>query len=186
MQIPNRLQLTHAILFSLALLFASCASNPMGQKVKDPFSGSKYESNNRFYRATGKGSSKMDPVANSQAEMRARQQLAQQVQTYFQVVTDDYQKSTTGAVLDEAMTRFETLAREITSTNLADMRQIGIEKYLSEDGSYTVYVAIEIKKSSMYRHMKKQVRLDSKIKSSELDQINEILDQLIDQTERDN
>jgi hypothetical protein len=38
----------------------------------------------------------------------------------------------------------------------------------------------------MYRHMKKQVRLDSKIKSSELDQINEILDQLIDQTESDN
>jgi len=58
----------------------------------------------------------MDAVANSQAEMRARQQLAQQVQTYFEVVTDDYQKSTSGQVIDEAMTRFETLAREITST----------------------------------------------------------------------
>ena len=157
----------------------------MGQKVKEPFSGSKYESNNRFYRATGKRSSKMDAVANSQAEMRARQQLAQQVQTYFEVVTDDYQKSTSGQVIDEAMTRFETLAREITSTKLTDMRQIGNEKYLAEDGSYTVYVAIEIKKSSMYRHMKKQARLDKKIKPSELDQINELLDELIEQSESD-
>ena len=183
MLIPIRLRLIQAIMFSFALLITSCASNPLGQKVKEPFSGSKYESNNRFYRATGKGTSKMDAAANSQAEMRARQQLAQQVQTYFEVVTDDYQKSTTGAVLDEAMTRFETLAREITSTKLADMRKIGNEKYLGEDGSYTVYVAIEIKKSSMYRQMKKQARLDTKIKSSELDQINEILDELIDEAE---
>jgi hypothetical protein len=35
----------------------------------------------------------------------------------------------------------------------------------------------------MYRQMKKQARLDTKIKSSELDQINEILDQLIDEAE---
>jgi len=185
MLISLRSNITQLFIFSFALLFASCASNPMGQKVKEPFSGSKYESNNRFYRATGKGSSKMDAVANSQAEMRARQQLAQQVQTYFEVVTDDYQKSTSGQVIDEAMTRFETLAREITSTKLTDMRQIGNVKYLAEDGSYTVYVAIEIKKSSMYRHMKKQARLDKKIKPSELDQINELLDELIEQSESD-
>jgi hypothetical protein len=125
----------------------------------------------------------MDAVATSQAEMRARQNLAQQVQTYFEVVSDDYQKSTTGQVLDEAMTRFETLAREITSTKLADMRQIGNEKYQGEDGSYTVYVAIEIKKASMYRQLKKQARLDSKIKASELDEINALLDQMIEQAE---
>jgi hypothetical protein len=174
-------QFSFASLMMLAgiMFFVSCASNPLGQKVKEPFSGSKYESNNRFYRATGKGVSKMDAVAKSQAEMRARQQLAQQVQTYFEVVTDDYQKSTSGQIIDEAMTRFETLAREITSTKLADMRQIGNEKYLSDDGSYTVYVAVEIRKSSMYRHLKKQARLDKTIKPSELKQIEEMLDELI-------
>ena len=165
------------------MFFVSCASNPLGQKVKEPFSGSKYESNNRYYRSTGKGISKMDAVAKSQAEMRARQQLAQQVQTYLEVVTDDYQKSTSGQVIDEAMTRFETLAREITSAKLADMRQMGMEKYLSDDGSYTVYVAIEIKKSSMYRHMKKQARLDKAIKPNELKQIEEMLDELIARAE---
>ena len=60
--------------------------------------------------------------------LRARQQLAQQVQTYFEVVTDDYQRSTTGDHVDDAMNRFETLAREITSAKLADIRIIGSEK----------------------------------------------------------
>ena len=88
----------------------------------------------------------MDNVAQSQAELRARQQLAQQVQTNFEVVTDDYQRSTSGEHVDEAMNRFETLAREITSSNLVDIRIIGSEKYLADDGSYTCYVAMEIKK----------------------------------------
>lgn len=165
------------------LLFTACGSNPLGQTVKEPFSGSKYESNNRYYRGTGKGSSKMDAVAQSQAEMRARQQLAQQVQSYFEVVTDDYQKSTTGEHVDDAMTRFETLAREITSTDLADMRVIGSEKYQTNDGSYTVYVAIEIKKSAMYRHLKKQAKLDANISKGELEEIERMLDQLIEAAE---
>lgn len=165
------------------MLVLGCASNPMGQQIKEPFSGNQYESNNRFYRAVGKGSSKMDAVAKSQAEMRARQQLAQQVQTYFEVVTDDYQKSTTGMLVDEAMTRFETLGREITSANLADLRIMGREIYRSDDGAYTVYVAIEIKKASMYRHMKKQAKADSKISPGELEEIIKLLDQLIEESE---
>ena len=164
------------------LLFTGC-SNPLGKTIKEPFSGSKYESNNRFYRSTGKGTSKMDHVAQSQAEMRARQQLAQQVQTYFEVVTDDYQRTTTGEHVDDAMSRFETLAREITSAKLADIRIIGNEKYLSDDGSYTVYVAMEVRKSAMYKHMKKQAKANKAITKQELAEIETLLDQLIEDAE---
>jgi hypothetical protein len=168
---------------SLVVLVMTGCSNPLGKSVKEPFTGSKYESNNRYYRSTGKGSSKMDNVAQSQAELRARQQLAQQVQTYFEVVTDDYQRSTTGEHVDDAMNRFETLAREITSAKLADIRIIGSEKYLTDDGSYTCYVAMEIKKSAMYRYLKKQAKLDSKISKAELQEIENLLDQLIEEAE---
>jgi hypothetical protein len=163
-------------------LLVGC-SNPLGKSVKEPFTGSKYESNNRFYRSTGKGTSKMDHVAQSQAEMRARQQLAQQVQTYFEVVTDDYQRTTTGDHVDDAMNRFETLAREITSAKLADIRIIGSEKYLADDGSYTVYVAMEVRKSAMYKHMKKQARANEAISKQELKEIEALLDQLIEESE---
>ena len=172
-----------AVVLSLMVLVITGCSNPLGKSVKEPFSGSKYESNNRYYRSTGNGSSKMDNVAQSQAELRARQQLAQQVQTYFEVVTDDYQRSTTGDHVDDAMNRFETLAREITNTKLADIRIIGSEKYMAEDGSYTCYVAMEIKKSAMYRYLKKQAKLDKQISEAELQEIEALLDQLINEAE---
>ena len=175
--------LSVSFVVSLVVLVMTGCSNPLGKSVKEPFTGSKYESNNRYYRSTGKGSSKMDNVAQSQAELRARQQLAQQVQTYFEVVTDDYQRSTTGEHVDDAMNRFETLAREITSAKLADIRIIGSEKYLADDGSYTCYVAMEIKKSAMYRYLKKQAKLDSKISKAELQEIENLLDQLIEESE---
>ena len=67
-------------LFSLVLLSVVGCSNPLGKSVKEPFSGSKYESNNRYYQHE-MDQARMDNVAQSQAELRARQQLAQQVQT---------------------------------------------------------------------------------------------------------
>jgi len=172
-----------AVVLSLMVLVITGCSNPLGKSVKEPFSGSKYESNKRYYRSTGNGSSKMDNVAQSQAELRARQQLAQQVQTYFEVVTDDYQRATTGDHVDDAMNRFETLAREITNTKLADIRIIGSEKYMAEDGSYTCSVAMEIKKSAMYRFLKKQAKLDKQISEAELQEIEALLDQLINEAE---
>ena len=46
-------------LLSLAVLalFTACSKggSPAGTKVKQPFSGSAYESNNRFFRGTGQG-----------------------------------------------------------------------------------------------------------------------------------
>ncbi len=171
------------LLLPLTFFLVTGCSNPLGKTVKEPFSGSKYESNNRFYRSTGKGTSKMDQVAQSQAEMRARQQLAQQVQTYFEVVTDDYQRTTTGEHVDDAMNRFETLAREITSTKLADIRIIGNEKYIADDGSYTVYVAMEVRKSAMYKHMKKMAKANDAITKQELQEIEALLDQLIEESE---
>tara|TARA_B100001057_G_scaffold496964_1_gene599841 strand:+ start:873 stop:1427 length:555 start_codon:yes stop_codon:yes gene_type:complete len=174
-----------SVALSLILLCTTGCSNPLGKSVKEPFTGSKYESNNRYYRGTGNGSSQMDNVAQSQAELRARQQLAQQVQTNFEVVTDDYQRSTSGEHVDEAMNRFETLAREITSSNLVDIRIIGSEKYLADDGSYTCYVAMEIKKNAMYRYLKKQAKLNKNVTESELIEIENLLNQLIEEVESD-
>ena len=52
----------------------------MGEKVKEPFSGNKYESNNRYFRAVGKGQSSRDNIAEGKADIEAKRELAQQVQ----------------------------------------------------------------------------------------------------------
>jgi len=54
---------------------------------------------------------------------------------------------------------------------------------LADDGSYTCYVAMEIKKAAMYRYLKKQAKLDSKVSKAELREIETLLDQLIEEAE---
>jgi hypothetical protein len=172
-----------ALFSGILILVSSCADNGLGQRVKEPFSASKYESNSRYYRSVGKGVSSRDDVARSKAELDARAGLAQQVKTNIQAVTDDYQQETSGQHVDEAVARFETLVREITNVTIADLRMIGTEKYLSEDGKYTVYVAFEIKKAAMYRTMKKLARADERLSKAALSEMEAILDAQISTAE---
>ena len=47
-----------------------------GTKVEMPFTGNKYESNNRFFRGTGTGVSVKQNIARSKSDLEAKQQLA--------------------------------------------------------------------------------------------------------------
>src|SRR5258708_34829978 len=87
----NKLTMKTSIysLFIVLILF-SCSSGPFGQKVKEPFRGSTYESNNRFFRATGKGESSSDNVARSKADVEAKGILAGQINTTMKQVSDQY------------------------------------------------------------------------------------------------
>ena len=121
----------------------------------------------------------MDNIATSKAELEARQRLAQQVNTTIQVVSDNYVQDVGMASASDVMDRFESLVREVTNTTLADLRMLGREKYVDEAGIYTVFVAYEIKKAAMYRMLKKQNRISSKLSADEKDQIDAYLDQAI-------
>ena len=113
----------------VGLLFAAfwvgCGGNPLGKQVKEPFQGRQYESNNRFYRSTGKASSKQDAIAQSKAEVQARQGLAQQLQTTIQAVSDNYAKDVQGEHVNEAIERFETLVPEPAASPMAQLKQQG-------------------------------------------------------------
>jgi hypothetical protein len=154
----------------------------MGDKVKEPFSGSKYESNNRWFRAVGKGVSTRDNIAAGKADIEAKRILAQQVQTTVKVVTDQFLADTQTANGSEVNDKFQSLVREVTNTEIGDLRKIGEEKYLKED-QYTVYVAYEIKKAAMYRFLKKRAKLEAKLDEATRKTIEEILDQEIERLE---
>ncbi|MCB0787046.1 MAG: hypothetical protein KDC02_22900, partial [Flavobacteriales bacterium] len=82
--------------------------------------------------------------------------------------------------------KFQTLVREVMSTELADLRKIVEEFYLNEEtGQYTAYVAYEIKKNAMFRFMKKQARTSDKIDDLTRKKIEEILDEEIRKTEEE-
>jgi len=174
-----------AISLITAVLLVACGSqSPMGEKVKEPFTGSKYESNSRYFRATGNGSSIKDNIARGKADIEAKNQLAGQVSTNMRNVTDQYLGQTDNAVGADVADKFQSLTRQVMNTGLSDLRKIGEEKYYNGE-DYTVYIAYEINKNAMFRFMKKQAKTDSKIDKESLEVMEKILDLQIEATEGD-
>jgi hypothetical protein len=175
------------LLFSAIVVTAlmSCGkSSPMGEKVKEPFTGSKYESSGRFFRAVGKGDSSDENIAKNKADLQAKKELAQQVETRMKVVTDQYlaeNETTSGSEIND---KFQSLIREVTNTTIADLRKIDEVKYLTPDGSkYTVYIAYEIHKRDMYRFMKRQAKLDTKLNDAQRKVVEDIIDEELKKVE---
>jgi len=163
------------LLFLLAI--QSCKSNsPLGEKVKEPFSGNKYESSSRYFRSKGKGDSSDENIAKNKADLQAKKELAQQVETRMKVVTDQYLHENETNSGSEINDKFQSLIREVTNTTIADLRKIGDEKYLNAEGKYTVYIAYEIHKRDMYRFLKRQAKLNAKLNESERKAIEDMID----------
>jgi hypothetical protein len=167
-------------LILLSLVLAACASGPLGKKVKEPFSGKAYESNNRFFRGTGKGESSQDNIARGKADIEAKQQLAGQVETNMKQVSDQYLGQTENERAADVADKFQSLVRATMNTQIADLRKIGEEKYFNEkEKKYSVFVAYEIKKNAMFRFMKKQAKTDKTIDQRQMAIIDKILDEEI-------
>jgi len=169
---------------SLMILLASCTkTSPIGEKVKEPFSGSKWESSGRYFRAKGKGDSSDENIAKNKADLQAKKELAQQVQTRMKVVTDQYLHENETNSGSEINDKFQTLIREVTNTTIADLRKTGEEKYVNAEGKYTVFLAYEIHKRDMYRFMKRQAKLDAKLNEAERKAIEDVIDEELKRVE---
>ena len=169
---------------ALFMLPACKSSSPAGEKVKMPFTGSKYESTNRFFRGTGTGVSVKQNIARSKADLDAKNQLAAQAGTNIRAVADQYLGQTENAEAAEVADKFQSLVREVMKTEMADLRKFDEEVRFNETSKdYTVYVAYEIKKNAMFRFMKKQAKADDKIDAITQKKIDEILDKEIEKAE---
>jgi hypothetical protein len=160
------------------VLGISCSSGPMGQKVKEPFRGNAYASNNRFFRATGKGVSSQDNIARGKADIEAKAQLAGQVNTTMKQVADQYLGQTENEKGADVADKFQSLVRQVMNTDIADLRKMGEQKYYNEKTKeYTVFMAYEIKKNAMLRFMKKQAKVDKTIDERQREVIEKIIDE---------
>lgn len=175
------------ILFLSLLFIGACSPSPMGKKVKEPFQGNAYESNNRFFRASGKGESIKDNIARGKADIEAKAQLAGQVNTTMKQVADQYLGQTENADAADVADKFQSLVREVMNTDLADLRKIGEEKFFDEtDKKYTVFMAYEIKKNAMLRYMKKQAKVDKTVNERQRALIEKIIDEELEKAEAEN
>lgn len=172
--------------FSISLILGlwSCSSGTLGKKVREPFTGNAYESNNRFFRGTGKGESSQDNIARGKADIDAKAQLAGQVNTTMKQVADQYLGQTENEAAADVADKFQSLVRQVMNTDLADLRKIGEQKYFNEkENKYTVFIAYEIKKNAMFRYMKKQARVDKTIDQRQREVIEKIIDEELKKAE---
>ncbi len=173
----RKLQLGFTLLVSVLLIsIASCSSSSFGKKVKEPFSGNKYESNNNWFRSVGKGQSVKDNIAKSKADLEAKTELAGQLNTSVKKVSDQYLGQTENESNADIADKFQSLAREVMNTEMADLRKIGEEKYYDGE-KYTVYIAYEIKKNAMFRFIKKQAKTSDKLNDLERKTIEDMIDE---------
>jgi len=169
----------HLLLFAI-VLFASCSNGSLGKRVKEPFRGNAYESNNRFFRATGKGESSQDNIARGKADIEAKAMLASQVNVTMKQVADQYLGQTENADAADVADKFQSLIREVMNTDIADLRKIGEQKYFNEkERKYTVFIAYEIKKNAMLRFLKKQAKVDKTVNERQRALIEKIIDEEI-------
>lgn len=167
-------------LAAIVLIAAACSSGVLGKKVKEPFQGNAYESNNRFWRGTGKGSSSQDNIARGKADIDAKSQLAGQVNTTMKQVADQYLGQTENAEAADVADKFQSLVRQVMNTDISDLRKMGEQKYYNEEKrEYTVFIAYEIKKNAMLRFMKKQAKVDQTVNERQRDLIEKIIDEEI-------
>jgi hypothetical protein len=166
--------------FAVLLVAAACSSGILGSKVKEPFRGNAYESNNRFFRGTGKGESSQDNIARGKADIEAKAELASQVQTTVKEVTDQYLGQTSNEKGADVADKFQSLVREVMNTEISDVRKIGEEKYYNEkEKKYTVFIAYEIKKNAMFRFLKKKAELDDKVNEKQKEAMLKLIDEQI-------
>lgn len=170
----------------VALIAAACASGPLGQRVKEPFRGAAYESNNRFFRGTGKGASSQDNIARGKADIDAKAQLAGQVNTTMKQVADQYLGQAENADAADVADKFQSLVRQVMNTEVADLRKIGEQKYFNnKTKEYTVFIAYEIKKNAMFRFMKKQAKVDKTVNERQRELIEKIIDQELEKVKEE-
>jgi predicted small lipoprotein YifL len=171
-------QMMMVALVGISMLTSCGSKSPLGDKVKEPFSSNKYESSGRYYRAKGKGDSSDENIAKNKADLQAKKELAQQVETRMRVVTDQYLHENATTSGSEINDKFQSLIREVTNTTIVDLRKIGEEKYYEPTAKvYTVFMAYEIHKRDMYRTLKRQAKLNAKLTEAERKSIEEIIDE---------
>jgi hypothetical protein len=173
-----------AFIFGAFVLIYACSPKPYGSKVKEPFQGSAYESNARFWRASGKGVSSQDNIAKGKADIDAKAQLAGQINTTMKQVADQYLGQTENAQAADVADKFQSLVRQVMNTEMADLRKTGEQKYFNDKTKeYTVFMAYEIKKNAMLRFMKKQAKVDQTVNERQRDLIEKIIDQEIEKAD---
>lgn len=115
------------------------------QEVQLPFADGKYNTTKNEFRTLKYGTDKNLIVAEELAKSNARTDIAYQVNTIVQNVTDIYlnKKNNDGSI------KFERLSRQTSEEILTNIKVVDKKIFIDEDGKWTYWVIMEVKKKDV-------------------------------------
>lgn len=172
------------ILLFVASAIVSCKTKMPGlTEVNTPFTGGKYEGNNRWVRAVASGESMNLETSKDKAMLTAKQRLASSVQSDIKNVSENYkgERQADGSIGD-FNERFQQLTREVMNQVLVEVQTIDEKVYQNEKKNYVTWVALEAKKKTIYNKLKEQAKLRASLSDKDKETIEKMIDEAIKNT----
>lgn len=169
-------KLNYLFLLSLGVILAlgvsSCNSPKKAVSVKSQgeelievyCTGSEYQSNKEYIRASAIGESLDQMVAKKKAGANARAELATLVTSVVKGTIDNYVNSTEMNNVEQVEERFEGLTREVISQQLNNIKVICEKQTRTTERKYKTYLAIEMNVKDLKETLNKKLSQNDKLK----------------------
>lgn len=149
------------MLFALLLSLDLIAQVNSGNEIELPFNNSEYQTDGNYFRAVQSGESSAKATSKKIALINARAELASIISVHVNRVIHSYVKEKVADVQGEFDSVYYVLSSERTAQLLTNVNIIGEKLYLDDEGNYTTWLAIEMKKDDVLNHLDDSIKLDS-------------------------
>ena len=134
-------------------------------EVTTPFDSKEYQSDAENFRAVESGRSPDLSTAQQIALQRATAKMATMLRVKINKVGSDYTSQQTVGNPQEFSNDFQNQTYLVVSEELANLKQIGQKTFQDQsDKSYTVWIAIEANKKSIFEKFDSKISSDKKLK----------------------
>ncbi len=159
----------YSLLIGTSLIFANCkttppAPNPEAEEVNIPFSDAKYRSDAETFRKTASGNSPDLQYAKELAALNAKAGLTADLSAMIQRVFAQYKNQRNIKDVAEFEAKSEQRTIESVAELIANVKDIDEKVYKEKNGTFTYWIAIEVKKEEALNKLSKKISNDDKLK----------------------
>lgn len=134
-------------------------------EVSTPFDSKEYRSDENTFRSKQSGKSPDQATAKKIAYQNARAEMAGNINATVKRVTDQYTNQRTVGNTQEFENKFEELSREVVNLEMSNVKEIGQKTFTDpSDKSWTVWIALEADKKSVFDKIDAKISSDAKLK----------------------
>jgi hypothetical protein len=170
----KKLELTKTLFvvaaFVGALTLASCGGSKkapdhsaLGKELDIPCSDNEFHSDKTHFRGTGMAKSTNLSAARRKANLDANTMLAAGVNRTIKSVTDRYTQDITVGDASEFAEKFEMMTRDVVNQTLNNVSVV-CNKTFQKDGTYDVYIAVEVAKDEMLNNISDKISKDDRLR----------------------